>query len=117
MIVAGALHFQATDAYMAIMPSYLPYHRELVFVSGAFEILGGIGLLIPKLRVAAGIGLIVLFFAVLPANINMAIFDLQPASFHIPAALLWARIPFQLVIVCWAWFVLLPNPVPGTPSE
>ena len=109
MVVAGALHFVATDAYVAIMPSYLPLHRELVQISGAFEILGGIGLLIPRLRAAAGIGLIVLYVAVLPANINMAIHDIQPTSVRIAPVLLWARIPLQLVLIAWAWQVSRPD--------
>ncbi len=108
MVVAGILHFAATDAYVAIMPDYLPLHRELVYLSGVFQILLGLGLLWHKARQAAGIGLILLFLAVLPANINMAAQDIQPASFRIPAFLLWARLPFQFVLIYWAWRVSRP---------
>ena len=111
MVVAGMLHFVATDAYVAVMPGYLPLHRELVYLSGMFEVLFGLGLLWRKTRAAAGIGLIALFLAVLPANINMAVHDIQPASFHIPALLLWARLPFQFVLIYWAWRVSRPEPV------
>ena len=110
MVVAGALHFVATDAYVAIMPAYLPLHRELVQISGGFEILGGVGLLIARLRAAAGIGLIVLYVAVLPANINMAIHNIQPTSVRVAPGLLWARIPLQLVLIAWAWQVSRPEP-------
>lgn len=110
MIVAGALHFVATDAYVAIMPDYLPLPRELVYVSGLLEILFGLGLLWDRTREAAGICLIVLYLAVLPANINMALHDIQPAGFHIPAFLLWARLPLQLVFIYWAWRVSRPEP-------
>ena len=109
MVVAGALHFVATDAYVAIMPSYLPLPRELVQVSGGFEILGGVGLLIPRLRPAAGIALIVLYVAVLPANVNMAVHEIQPPGFRIAPVLLWARIPLQLVLMAWAWQVSRPD--------
>ncbi len=108
MVVAGSLHFVATDAYVAIMPDYLPWHRELVYVSGIFEILFGLGLLWRKTREAAGACLIVLYLAVLPANLNMAVHDIQPAGFHIPAFLLWARLPFQFVLIYWAWRVSRP---------
>ena len=111
MVVAGMLHFVATDAYVAVMPGYLPLHRELVYLSGMFEVLFGLGLLWRKTREAAGIGLIALYLAVLPANINMAVHDIQPASFHIPALLLWARLPFQFVLIYWAWRVSRPEPV------
>jgi len=110
MVIAGSLHFIATDAYVGIMPDYLPLHRELVYVSGVFEILFGLGLLWPKTRGPAGAGLMLLYVAVLPANINMAVHDIQPADFHIPAFLLWARLPFQLVFIYWAWRVSRPQP-------
>lgn len=110
MCVAGSLHFIATDAYVAIMPSYLPLHRELVYLSGAFEVLGGLGLLWPRTRAAAGTGLILLYLAVLPANINMAVQNIQPAGFHIPVLALWARVPFQLVLIYWVWKVSRRSP-------
>ena len=105
MAVAGVLHFTATDAYVSIMPGYLPWHRELVYVSGIFEILGGGGLLTRRFRRAAGIGLIALFVAVLPANINMTLHNIQPLDFQISEGLLWLRLPLQLVLIAWAWWV------------
>jgi len=111
MVVAGMLHFVATDAYVAVMPGYLPLHRELVYLSGLFEVLFGLGLLWRKTRAAAGIGLIALYVAVLPANINMALHDIQPAGFDIPGFLLWTRLPLQLVLIYWAWRVSRPDPV------
>ena len=94
MVVAGILHFTATDAYAGIMPDYPPWHGELVYLSGVFEILLGLGLLLRKTRKAAGVCLIRLYLAVLPANANMAVNDIRPAGFHIPAFVLWARLPF-----------------------
>ncbi len=111
MVVAGMLHFVATDAYVAVMPGYLPLHRELVYLSGMFEVLFGLALLWRTTRAAAGIGLIALYLAVLPANINMAVHDIQPAGFDIPGFLLWARLPLQLVLIYWAWRVSRPDPV------
>ena len=111
MVVAGMLHFVATDAYVAVMPGYLPLRRELVYLSGVFEVLFGLGLLWRKTRAAAGIGLIALYLAVLPANINMAVHNIQPAGFDIPGFLLWARLPFQLVLIYWAWRVSRPEPI------
>lgn len=110
MVVAGTLHFFATDAYVGIMPGYVPLHRELVYLSGVFEIGLGIGLLWRRTRTASGVGLILLYLAVLPANVNMAVHDIQPASFHIPSFWLWARLPFQLVFIYWAWRVSRPEP-------
>ena len=101
----------ATDTYVGVMPDYLPLHRELVYLSGIVEVLSGLGLLWHKTREAAGTCLILLYLAVLPANINMAVQDIQLDSFHIPAFLLWARLPFQLVLIYWAWRVSRPESI------
>jgi hypothetical protein len=53
-IVAGSLHFIRPAPYLRIMPPYVPWHAETVGISGAFEILGGLGLLVPATRRAAG---------------------------------------------------------------
>lgn len=113
MALAGFLHFWATDAYVSVMPAYLPWHRELVLISGFFEIAGGIGLLLPATRRWAGIGLIALYVAVFPANVNMALEHIQPFDFEIPAAVLWSRLPIQLVFIVWAWWVSQPMAAPA----
>ena len=113
MVADGILHFWATETFMKIMPAYLPWHREWVLISGVAVIFGGIGLLIPVTRSAAGIALIVLYAAVLPANINMAVNNIQPANFDIPPVLLWLRLPLQLVIMAWAWWVSRPDAKPA----
>ncbi|MDY3553240.1 DoxX family protein [Gemmata sp. JC717] len=102
-VAAGVNHFVSPDFYVKIMPPYLPWHYELVLVSGVFEILGGVGLLVPRLQRAAAWGLIALLVAVFPANVHMA---LNPDAFpNIPPAALWARLPFQALLIAWAyWF-------------
>lgn len=94
---AGTLHFAAPEAYEAIVPDYLPYHRALVLISGAAEIAGGIGLMLPATRRAAGWGLVALLVAVLPANVQMALHPAPVRGVRIPPALLWARLPLQAV--------------------
>jgi len=101
-IAAGIFHFLTPKPYLKIMPSYLAYHLELVYLSGLFEILGGVGVLVPRMRRYAGYGLIALLVAVFPANINMAV---QSSEFEsIPAYILWLRLPLQLVFIAWVWF-------------
>ena len=102
-VVAGALHFVSPETYERIMPPYLPLHRELVYLSGAFEILGGLGLFPERTRSAAGIGLILLLVAVWPANLQML---LDARAAEKPAwwvASLWARMPLQVVLMVWVW--------------
>jgi uncharacterized membrane protein len=105
MVTVGGWHFVAPGDFVAIMPPWLPWHLELVLVSGAAEIAGGLGLAHPRTRRAAGIGLIALYVAVFPANVHMAVHQLSPPGTTVPAAALWARLPLQLVLVAWAWWV------------
>ena len=97
---AGLLHFVKPEVYARIVPPPLPA-KLAVAVSGAAEIAGGIGLLFPATRRAAGWGLIALLLAVWPANFWMA---LQARRFpNIPAWALWARLPLQVPLMWWAW--------------
>ena len=100
-IVAGSLHFLLTPAYMRIMPSYLPTPRLLVQISGAAEILGGLGLLLPATQTAAAWGIIALLIAVFPANLTMVT---DPSRFpSVPLWAAWLRLPLQLPLIYWAW--------------
>lgn len=110
MSIAGALHFIAPEPYLRMMPSFLPWHEALVAISGVFEILGGIGLLIPRVRWVAAVGLVALFIAVFPANINMAVnhISLDPAH-PIAPWLLWARLPLQALFIWVAWWLRKPT--------
>ena len=106
-VVAGANHFLSPDFYVPMMPPYLPAHLELVYLSGVFEILGGVFVLIPRTRALAGWGLIALLMAIFPANVHMA---LSPELFpDMSAGLLYARLPFQAVFIAWAYWATRPE--------
>ncbi len=115
MVGVGISHFTTPDPYVRIVPSALPSPLALVYISGAFEVLGGIGLLVPRTRKAAAWGLILLYIAVFPANINMAVNEIQmePGG-GIPVWTMWARLPFQLVFIAWAYWFTRPDPTPRT---
>ena len=93
------------------MPPIVPFHLAVVLVSGFFEIIGGIGILIPSLRKKAAWGLAALIVAVYPANIYMA---LSPDVFpEYSMNLLYFRLILQFVIFYWAYLITTPkfNPV------
>lgn len=101
--IAGVLHFVKPEFYEAIMPDYLPAHRELVYASGIAEIVGGLGTLHPKTRRVASWWSIATLLAVFPANVDMA---LNPEDYpNVPggAAALYARLPLQALFIAWAW--------------
>ena len=100
-ILAGVLHFVRPRWYEAIMPPYLPAHRELVYASGVAEAAGGVGLLVPRLRNLAGWWLVATLVAVFPANVHMA---LNPEDYRdVPGGrwALYARLPVQLLFIAW----------------
>ena len=100
-IGAGILHFVLQDFFSSIVPPYFSNPEVLVRISGVFEILGGIGILIERIRQWAGYGLIALCVAVLPANIHMA---MNPDQFpDIPMVFLYARLPLQALIIWVIW--------------
>jgi len=107
MVVAGANHFINPPPYLGMMPVELPVstHLPLVYISGVFEILGGLGLIPPATRRLAAYGLIALFLAVFPANINMALNDLPLGDARVPSWALWARLPLQAGFILWAYAV------------
>lgn len=102
-ILAGGLHFRIPLLYLKIMPPYLPAPLLLIYISGAAEILGGIGLLIPVTRHAAAWGLVALLIAVMPANIYMATSHIPFPGVMGQSWAQWARLPLQLPLIYWAW--------------
>lgn len=71
--VAGVLHLRSPGGFVAITPDWVPWPEAVVALTGVAEIAGAIGLMIPRLRVAAGIGLALYALCVFPANINHAV--------------------------------------------
>ena len=101
-IFAGIMHFVIPKTYEAIMPDWLPAHRELVYASGVAEIIGGAATMHPTTRRAGALFSILTLLAVYPANVHMA---LNPADYKdVPggAAALWGRLPIQALFIAWA---------------
>jgi uncharacterized membrane protein len=106
--LAGVLHFLRPAMYMKIVPPYLPFPLAMVYISGAAEIAGGVGLLIPIVRRAAAFGLIALLVAVFPANVYMAANPVESGAAALPAAALWGRLLLQPVLIWWVWWCTRP---------
>jgi uncharacterized membrane protein len=110
MIGVGVDHFTHPGPFVHIVPAYLPAPEALVAISGFFEVLGGVGLLVPRVRRAAAWGLVALYVAVFPANINMAVNHISLDEAHpIPMGLLLARLPIQLVLIALAYWFTRPD--------
>jgi len=101
MIGAGTMHFVNPEFFTKLMPPYLPLHYELVLLSGIFEIVLGLLLLVPRYSRLAAWGIIALLIAVFPANIHaFQNQELIPA----PPIVHLLRLPLQGVFILWAYW-------------
>ena len=87
-----------------MIPPFLPSPRAWTYLSGLLEVAGGAGMLLPRSRRLAALGLMVLLVAILPANIHVAASSVSLADLPMPRWYFWVRLPFQLVYIGWvAW--------------
>lgn len=107
-IAAGINHFRVPQRYIAIIPPYIPDRATANVISGAAEIAGGLGILVPATRKAAGWGLIALLVAVFPANVHMA--QNGVPGIRIPTWMLWMRLPLQIPLILWVHRVCIKRP-------
>ena len=106
LFVVGVLHFVGAEFFVRMMPDWLPWHLELVWLSGLAEIILGVLAFTGRpAPVLTGYGIILLLIAVYPANIHMAMY---PERF--PEAtpwILYIRLPIQFVFIWWAYRALI----------
>jgi len=100
-LFAGTFHLLDPQLFLPIMPPWIPFPIMCIVISGIFELLGGIGLLLPddRIQLATGWGLLLLLLAVFPANIHMAVAHIQVGGFPSHPWMSWARLPVQPVIM------------------
>jgi len=103
--IVGIKHFIEPDYFLSIIPPYLPFHIELVYISGFFEILFGLMILFPKYRYYGSIGLILLLIAIFPANIYLAQNkEAQEAIGASQQIAIW-RLPIQGILIWIAYWI------------
>ena len=103
-IIVGIKHFQDPSWFVQIVPPILPYKYELVYISGFFEVLLGILLMIPRFQSIAAKGLMALLICVYPANIYLA--QTNGVALGISPLIAWSRLPFQFVFIGLAYWHL-----------
>ena len=106
LLFTAIAHFAFTKGMSQMLPSFIPYKTETVYLTGAIEIAAAIGLFIPGFRVITAWLLIAFFILILPANIYAAVkhIDYQKGgSDGNGLAYLWFRIPLQLLFIVWTY--------------
>ena len=104
-VVVGIKHFIDPEYFLTIVPPYLPYHLELVYISGLFEILFGLLILFPKYRYYGVIGLILLLIAVFPANIYLAQSKEAQEAIGATQEIATWRLPIQGVLIWISYYI------------
>jgi uncharacterized membrane protein len=110
LVVAFIGRFKFPEGIAMMLPGFLPYRLEIVYLTGFLELLAAIGLLIPRFQVLTARLLILFFVLVLPANIYGAVHhvNIETASFDGPGVeYLWFRIPLQLFFITWVYLSAL----------
>ena len=101
-IITGSMHFSNPARFLAMMPPFLPWPLDLIYLSGALEILGGVGLAMRATRRLAAFGLTALLLAIFPANIHVALSGGSVEGLPAAGWYYWVRLPFQFVYIGWA---------------
>ncbi|WP_215238835.1 DoxX family protein [Dyadobacter helix] len=106
LIFTAFAHFAFTKGMAMMLPDFVPYKIEMVYLTGIMEIAFAIGLLIPGIRVMVAWLLILFLIIVLPANIYASVkqINYQNGSFDGNGlAYLWFRIPLQILFIVWTY--------------
>ncbi len=112
LLFTGTSHFSSLKHdFLAMLPDRVPKDLRIIYFTGLTEIAGAIGLLTPKMRRAAGIGLVVQLAAMLPANVNAAKKGIRIGGK--PPTALWLRAPMQLLYIAVIWLTAI-NDAPET---
>lgn len=103
--IVGIKHFVDPNYFLVIIPPYLPFHLALVYISGFFEILFGLMILIPKYRYYGSIGIILLLIAVFPANIYLAQNEEAQIALGASKEIAVWRLPIQGIFLAIAYWI------------
>lgn len=106
LIFTAVGHFIFIKGMSMMLPDFIPFKTEIVYLTGILEILAAIGILVPEIRITTGWLLIIFFILILPSNIYAAInhIDYQKATFNGNGiSYLWFRIPLQIFFIVWVY--------------
>lgn len=115
MLVFTAIgHFVFTKGMSMMIPDFIPFKESFVYLTGVFEILLAVGLLIPQLKTLSGWALILFLLLMLPANVYASINNInyQEGTFDGHGMIyLWFRIPLQVLFIVWAYISAIRIPL------
>jgi len=108
-IVTGLLHFVVPEKYLLMMPKFIPVPLASIYVSGVLEVTGGALLLVKPQARKAAYGIVILLLLIFPANIYVAMENVQLGGYMSSSMYQWARLPFQFLLIWWALWCSKPK--------
>lgn len=100
--IAGWAHLTRPTGFIAITPPWVPWPELVVMLTGVAELLGAAGLMVVRLRKAAGWGLALYALCVWPANFHHALADIPLGGVHLGWWYHGPRLALQPLIIWWA---------------
>ncbi|HVG16680.1 MAG TPA: hypothetical protein VM935_17025 [Chitinophagaceae bacterium] len=112
LVFTSVGHFVFTKGMTLMMPDFIPYKKQIVYLTGGIELAAAIGFHISGLKEVTAWLLILFFLLILPANINASVkhVDYQKGTFEGNGLrYLWFRIPLQVIFIVWTYFSVLKS--------
>lgn len=109
LLVTSSAHFVQSEPMAEMLPPWVPLRVAIVQATGVLEVLAAIGIWVPAVSGMAGAGLILMLILFLPANVYAAIQHVPFGGHGNGPLYLLVRVPFQLMVIAWAWFSLGPR--------
>lgn len=110
LVFTAIAHFTFTKGMTMMLPHFIPFKTLVIYLTGIFEIIAAVGLLVQTVRVWAGWTLILLFVLLLPANVNAAIHHIDYQNGKLDGngpIYLWFRIPLQILFIVWTYLSVI----------
>jgi uncharacterized protein len=101
LIVAGLIHLITPEVFLPVMPEFIPFHLEIIYLTGILELVLGVGLVNKKTQDLAAKSTALYFLLLLPLHIYVSIRPIEIFGISSPL-LLWGRTLFQFVFIFWA---------------
>lgn len=104
LLITASGHFFQADAMKEMLPPFVPFRLAIIYATGVFELLGAIGIWIPRVERLAGALLILMLIGVLPSNVYSALNHVPFGGHDAGPVYLLVRVPFQLLLIGWIYY-------------
>lgn len=102
LVFVGGLHFFVPEKLLFLLPEWLPYKMESIYLSGVLEFILAFGLYKKNFRKIASLSTALYFIFLELFHIRVAVLGI-PMLGHDEPSFLWGRVILQLPLIYWAY--------------